>query len=155
VDPSGVLVCQGGKAGHEMLRYAVEQGDFILHVEWKFTKLEGEPGYNAGVFVKAAADGSTWFQAQTGAAGGYLFGATPGTPKPGRINLRDKMVENRVRLAGEWNAYEIKAVGRTLTLWVNGAIVNEFTECDVARGYIGLEAEGYRIEFRNFKLKRL
>ena len=155
VDPSGTLVCEGNKAGHEMLRYAAEQGDFILHAEWRFTRLEGDPAYNAGVFVKAAADGSTWFQAQTGAAGGYLFGAVPGTPKPGRVSLRDKMVENRVKPAGEWNAYEIKAVGKTLTLWVNGAIVNEFAECEVARGYIGLEAEGYRIEFRNLKLKHL
>lgn len=155
VDPAGTLTCKGDEAGHEMFRYATEQGDFVLHAEWKFTKLEGDKAYNSGVFVKAAADGATWFQAQTGAAGGYLFGAVPVGGKIGRVNLRDTMIENRVKPAGEWNVYEIKASGKTLTLWVNGAVVNEYAECDVARGFIGLESEGYRIEFRELKLKRL
>jgi hypothetical protein len=150
-----ILLCEGDKAGHEMLRYGTELGDFVLHVEWRFTKLEGEKPYNSGVFVKTAADGSTWFQAQTGPAGGYLFGNLPVNKTPQRVSLREKMTENRVKPAGEWNVYEIKAVGRTLTLWVNGAVVNEYAECEVARGFIGLEAEGYRIEFRNVKLKRL
>ncbi|MBE3135643.1 MAG: DUF1080 domain-containing protein, partial [Acidobacteria bacterium] len=74
--------------------------------------------------------------------------------KPQRVNLREKMTENRVKPAGEWNVYEIRAAGKSLTLWVNGAVVNEYTECEVPRGFVGLEAEGYRIEFRNLRLKR-
>ncbi len=155
MDAAGqTLVCDGDKAGHEMLRYATEFGDFTLHAEWRFTKLEGEKPYNSGVFVKTSADGSAWFQAQTGPAGGYLFGLTPAVNgTPGRVNLSKAMIENRVRPAGEWNTYEIRASGRTLTLWVNGAVVNDYGECDVARGYVGLEAEGYRIEFRNLKIR--
>jgi len=149
------LVCDGDKAGHEMFRYGPELGDFVVHAEWRFTKLEGDKAYNSGVFARASADGSTWFQAQTGAAGGYLFGVFQAAGKPARVNLRDKMVENRVKPAGEWNTYEIRAQGKTMTLWVNGAIVNEYTECEVPRGYVGLEAEGYRIEFRNLMLKRI
>ncbi len=156
MDPAGAaLMCDGDKAGHEMFRYGPELGDFVLHAEWRFTKLEGDKAYNSGVFVRASADGATWFQAQTGPAGGYLFGAAPVNGKPGRVNLRDKMAENRVKPAGEWNTYEIRAVGKTMTLWVNGAVVNEYTECEVPRGYVGLEAEGYRIEFRNLMLKRI
>lgn len=154
--PSGdVLICEGDKSGHEMFRHAAEVGDFVLHVEWRFTKLEGEKAYNSGVYVRTSADGVIWHQAQTGAAGGYLFGNTLVSGKAQRVNLRDKMTENRVKPAGEWNTYEIRAVGRTLTLWVNGAVTSEFSECEVSRGHIGLEAEGYRIEFRNMKLKRL
>ncbi|MBE3072276.1 MAG: DUF1080 domain-containing protein, partial [Acidobacteria bacterium] len=150
LDPSGdVLVCEGDKAGHEMFRFAEEQGDFVLHVEWRFTKLEGDPPYNSGVYARTSADGAIWFQAQTGAAGGYLFGNAPVSGKPQRVNLREKMTENRVKPAGEWNVYEIRAAGKSLTLWVNGAVVNEYTECEVPRGFVGLEAEGYRIEFRN------
>jgi len=150
-----VLVCRGDKAGHEMLRHNTELGDFILHVEWRFTKLEGEPAYNSGVYVRTGADGTPWFQAQTGAAGGYLFGSAPVGGKMGRVNLREQMKENRVKPAGEWNTYEIRAQGNTIALWVNGAVVNEYTECEVPRGYIGFEAEGFHIEFRNVKLKRL
>jgi len=34
-------------------------------------------------------------------------------------------------------------------------VTSEFSGCEVPRGHIGLEAEGYRIEFRNIKVKRL
>ncbi len=149
------LDCEGDKAGHEMLRYDKELGDFVLHVEWRFAKLEGEPAYNSGIYVRTGADAASWIQAQTGPAGGYLFGSVTVGGKMGRVNLREEMTENRVRPAGEWNTYEIRAQGKTLTLWVNGAVVNEYTECEVPRGFVGLEAEGYRIEFRNLKLKEL
>jgi hypothetical protein len=152
---SGTLVCDGDKAGHEMFRSVPEFGDFVLHVEWRFTKLEGTPAHNAGVYVRVSADGAIWHQAQTGPGGGYLFGNTLVNGAPQRVNLRDAMIENRVKPAGEWNTYEIRAVGRTLTLWVNGAVTSEFSGCEVPRGHIGLEAEGYRIEFRNIKVKRL
>jgi len=155
LDSSGeVLICEGGKVGREMFRYGEELGDFVLHAEWRFTKLEGEPAYNSGVFVRTSADGTTWFQGQTTLAGGFLLGSFPVAGKAQRVNLRDKMTENRVKPAGEWNVYEIRAAGKTLALWVNGAVVNEYTECEVPRGFIGLEAEGYRIEFRNLRLKR-
>jgi hypothetical protein len=154
LDPAGeILVCEGDKSGHEMFRYGSELGDFVLHVEWRFIRMEGDPAYNSGVFVRTAADGVIWYQAQTGSAGGYLFGNAPVNGTVQRVNLRQKMTENRVKPAGEWNTYELQATGKTIALWVNGAITNEFTECEVPRGYIGLEAEGYRIDFRNLKLK--
>jgi hypothetical protein len=153
LDPAGVLVCEGEKAGHEMYRFAQEAGDFVLHVEWRFTKVDGDKPYNSGVYVRTSADATVWHQAQTGPGGGYLFGNTLVGGAPQRVNLRDKMAENRVRPAGEWNTYEIRAVGKTISLWVNGAVVSEFTTCEVPRGHLGFEAEGYRIEFRNVKLK--
>jgi len=152
---SGTLLCQGDKSGHEMFRYGKELGDFVLHAEWRFTKLEGEKPYNSGVYVRTSADGAIWFQAQTGPTGGYLFGNAPVGGAPQRVNLRQQMTENRVKPAGEWNVYEVRAAGKTLALWVNGAVVNEYTECEVPRGYVGLEAEGYRIEFRVLKVKPL
>jgi hypothetical protein len=42
-----------------------------------------------------------------------------------------------------------------MTLWVNGAVVNQWPDCEVREGYVGLEAEGWRIEFRNAKVKSL
>jgi hypothetical protein len=156
LDPGGaILICEGDKAGHEMFRYGSEVGDFILHVEWRFTKLEGDPQYNSGVFVRTSADATSWHQAQTGSAGGWLFGNVMVDGKPQRVNLRQKMTENRVKPAGEWNVYELKATGKTIALWVNGAVTSEFTECAVPRGHVGLEAEGFRIEFRNLKVKLL
>jgi hypothetical protein len=42
-----------------------------------------------------------------------------------------------------------------VTLWINGGIVNQWKGCGVPRGYLGLEAERGRIEFRSVKLKAL
>ncbi len=150
-----VLVCEGDKAGHEWLRYAHELGDFAVHVEFRFAPVDGETRYNSGVFVRSSADGKIWHQAQATLEGGYLFGRTLVRGAEQMVNLRSKMSENRVRPAGEWNVYEVRAEGRRIVLWVNGAVVSEFTECEAARGYFGLEAEGYRVEFRNVRLKRL
>jgi len=152
---SGVMTCAGDKVGHEWLRYAPELSDFIYHVEYRFPPVQGETRYNAGAFVRTSVDGKIWIQAQATLDGGYLFGNTLVKGSPQMVNLRQKMVENRVKPAGEWNVYEIRAAGRQITLWVNGAVVNDFLECEVPRGYIGLEAEGYRVEFRNVRLKRL
>lgn len=60
----------------------------------------------------------------------------------------------RVRPAGEWNTYELVARGQTISLWVNGAVTSEITVA-VPRGHFGLEAEGWRIEFRDLKVKPL
>ena len=153
VDPaSGHLVCDG-KGGHEWLRLDDEWGDAAFHVEWRFTPVEGADKYNSGVFARTATDLSVWHQAQVGRKGGFLFGVT----RVGGVVKRvaQEPAAARVRPAGEWNAYEIKAVGPSVSLWINGAVVNEFAGSTVARGFLGLEAEGYRIEFRNLKVKRL
>jgi len=63
------------------------------------------------------------------------------------------MTENRIKPAGEWNTFELRAVGREISLWVNGAVTSVFKECDVPRGHVGLEAEGYRVEYRNVLMK--
>jgi hypothetical protein len=152
---SHVLVCEGD-GGHEFLRYDKEFADVIFHAEYRFTKIEGKKGYNSGVMARNSADGKIWFQAQTGEEGtGYLMGAYPVNGESQRINLRAEMKENRVKPAGEWNAFEIRAQGPKISVWVNGGITNEKADIPVLKGYVGLEAEGYRIEFRNLKVKQL
>jgi hypothetical protein len=150
-----VLLCEGDR-GHEWLRYDKELADIVLHVEFRFAKIEGGKGYNSGVMVRNSADGAIWHQAQTGEQeSGFLFGSTQFKGAPQRFNLRSKMTANPVKPAGDWNVYELRAEGPKITLWVNGIVNQELTESDVLKGYLGLEAEGYRIEFRNLKLKVL
>jgi hypothetical protein len=144
------IVCDGN-GGHEWLRYNHELGDFDFKVEWRFTPVAGTTKYNSGVFFRNNRDGSIWHQAQAGLAGGYIFGVTPVEGAPKRIDLREKMKENRVKAAGEWNLYEIRCEGANCSLAVNGAVVSEIATA-VLHGYIGLESEGYRIEFRSLRL---
>jgi len=152
VDPaSGHLVCDG-KGGHEWLRYDRELGDATFHVEWRFTPVEGAERYNSGVLARAAIDLSAWHQAQVGLKGGFLFGVTPVGGALKRVTQEPAAA--RVRPAGEWNTYEVVARGRTLSLWANGAFTSEIA-VDIPRGHFGLEAEGWRIEFRNLRIKPL
>ncbi len=154
VDPeTRYLVCQGN-GGHEWLRWEKELGDFVYHVEWRFTPVTGKRGYNSGIYARNSADGKIYHQAQTGdASGGYLFGTTETKGSPQRFNLSKQQADSRVKPAGQWNTFEITCQGPEMTLWVNGAVTNRWRECEVKKGYVGLEAEGYRIEFRNVKLK--
>lgn len=154
---NGVLVCSG-KGNHEFLRYDRELKDFAYHVEWRFTRLEGEPRYNSGVYVRNSADGSEWYQAQIGAPGNggfFFYDLTGPDGAKKRVSLKQQMPPvNPVRPPGAWNIYDIRAEGPHLTLTVNGTPASQF-ECPREKGYIGLEAEGYRIEFRNLRLKEL
>jgi hypothetical protein len=157
VEESGkVLVCEGD-GGHDMLLCDREFGDAVFHCEFRYTKTEGKAGYNSGAYVRNSADGGIWHQAQFGdASGGYLFGETPGADGKKQFFTTDKEVtDGRVKPAGEWNTLEMTARGKTLTLWVNGAVTCEFDNCGNPKGLVGVEGEGYRIEFRNLKVKEL
>ncbi len=59
------------------------------------------------------------------------------------------------RLVGEWNHYYVRAIHGEVRLWVNGEEVNGGTKCQPASGYVALEAEGARVEFRNLRLREL
>jgi hypothetical protein len=151
-----LLICDGD-GGHDMLLTAKQYGDVIFHFEFRYTKVEGKQGYNSGAYTRNSKDGAIWHQAQFGdASGGFLFGRTKTADGKGKsFNVNKQVTGNRVKPAGEWNTMEITARGETLTLWVNGAVTCLFDGCGVTRGHVGLEGEGYRIEFRNLKIKEL
>lgn len=152
---TGILLCEGD-GGHEWLRWDREFGDFTYHVEWRFTPVSGKKGYNSGVYVRNSADAKIWHQAQTGdGTGGFLFGDTPVDGKVARVNLSKQALDKRVKPAGEWNTFEIRCGGKDVSLWTNGGVTCEWHDCEVPKGYVGLEAEGWRIEFRNVKVKPL
>jgi hypothetical protein len=60
-----------------------------------------------------------------------------------------------VKLAGEWNVFEVTARGPQVSLWVNGEVTSVLDSWPVLKGPVGLEAEGFRIEFRNVRIKEL
>ncbi len=149
-----VLVCDGD-GGHDMLLTEREYANAIFHFEFRYTKIEGGKGYNSGAYVRNNQDGSIWHQAQFGdAKDGFLFGQTLGTEGK-KKSFRAPALSQRVKPAGEWNTVEITARGKTLTLWINGAKTAEFEGCGLEKGHLGVEAEGYRIEFRDLKVKEL
>ena len=147
------IVCDGN-GGHEWLRFNHEVGNFTFQLKWRFTPVAGTPKYNSGVFFRNNTDGSLWHQAQTSLDGGYIFGVTPRDGKPTSFNERKNMTENRLKPPGQWNIYDIRCVADKCTLAVNGAVVSS-VDVGVEKGYVGLESEGYQIEFKDMKLKQL
>lgn len=149
------LVCDGDGA-HDWLRYDREVGDFIYHVEWRYFPVEGKKGYNSGVYARNSADGKIWHQAQVGSENdAFLFGDTLVNGEVKRVRISKELKPTPVKPAGEWNTYEITCKGKTISIWANGKVTSEWTECEVPKGFVGLEGEGWKIEFRNVKLKEL
>ncbi len=147
------IVCSGD-GGHEWLRYDRELGDFILQVDRRFTpRAPEEKRYNSGIGVRLSKYGEIWYQAQTGLTGGYLFGVNFADGALQAFNLSKQMKENRIEPAGEWNHYKVTAHGDIITLEVNGEVVNELKGVGLRRGYIGLEAEGFEVTFKNLRLQ--
>lgn len=152
---ANVLVCEGD-GGHDMLLTTREYTNCIFHFEFRYTKVDGKSGYNSGAYVRNSKDGALWHQAQFGdGKDGFLFGETIIDGSKKFFNTQKDVKENRVKPAGEWNTFEVTAQGPTLTLWVNGAVTCKYENCGVPRGHVGLEGEGYRVEFRNLKVKNL
>jgi hypothetical protein len=147
-----------GQGGRDWLRYdGKEFADFILHVEWKFDKLDTNAKYNSGVFVRNSAEFNIWHQAQCGSrSGGFLFGNSLVGGELKRSTTRDQISgKNPVKQAGQWNTYDITCQDSTITLSVNGVPTTRWQQLQVLKGYIGLEAEGFPIRFRNIRIREL
>jgi hypothetical protein len=169
VDTEARTLLSEGDKGHEWLRYDQQFANFLFHVEWRFIKTPDKAKYNSGIYFRNNLDGWMYHQAQIGVEG-YIFAITPVNGVIQRVNLQGKpwpessasafkalsiSKENRLKDLLEWNTYDVRCDGKKITMWVNGGWQSEYTECEVPKGYVGLESEGHRIEFRNIKLKEL
>lgn len=67
------------------------------------------------------------------------------------INLTD----GSEKFVGEWNEMEIECKGNAISVWVNGQLVNEGTNCTASRGQIAIQAEGSEVEFSKIELQKL
>ena len=150
------LHCSGDQ-GHEWLRYDARQfGNFEYHAEWRFDPVTtGVPKYNSGVFFRNDADGRIWHQAQVNNGnGGYIFADTMVNGELKRVNMSKQMKGKFEKPAGEWNVYDIRCESTHCTLTVNGQLSSEI-DLEVARGYLGVESEGYHVTFRSLRAREL
>jgi|GEM_PF-472496 len=153
LNPSDKTLHCSGTGDHENFQYAQEFGDGVFHCEWRFIPVEGATKYNSGVYIRNSPDGSIWHQAQVGYGNiGYIFGQTPMGGKISKLRVDDHVVQLG-KPPGQWNTYELTAKGKKITLWINGAVTATWESCEVPKGELGLEAEGWQIDFRNVKFK--
>ena len=167
----GLLVSMGKPEGHLLTRTAYR--DYRLEVEYRFP---GQGG-NCGVLVHASRlralykmfPQSIEVQMNSGDAGdfwciqenievknmekrrprkeGEKWGGSEGDARR-ILNLTD----GSEKPLGEWNVMVIEARARTITVWVNGALVNDGFSCTAGHGKIALQAEGTEVEFKRVQI---
>jgi hypothetical protein len=151
-----------GVGAKEMLLYDKELGDGVLHVEWRFRKVD-EPDptkkvvYNGGVYVRTMPDGKVYVQAQVAHQDkppvvGDLIAQVPG--KKERVNVYQSAA-TPARPIGEWNTYDLTMRGKVIELVVNGKPTVTWNDCPMPRGHVGLQAEGAVVEVRALRFREL
>lgn len=129
-----------------------EYTDFELLCEFKLIKKGGD----GGIFFRATKDspGGGWpsqrieLQVKDFAEQGKLFGA------PYKLD-KEKVAKVRKPL-GEWETYRLVVQGMKVEVHLNGELICTSEAAKVGKnGYIGLQAEGGEIAFRNLRVRSL
>jgi Domain of Unknown Function (DUF1080) len=165
----GILHCTGEPRGY----IRTERDDYEnyhLRVEWRWPEGTGERANN-GVLVHTTTPGAlgVWgksleVQLASGNAGDFWVIPGDDAPDPTKIDVPLKGVpgeEGRIagrrhfnftegseKPIGEWNVIEIVCRNDTVTVKVNGEVVNYAYNSSVRRGAISLQSEGAPIEYR-------
>jgi hypothetical protein len=156
----GILICKGRPPG--VIRTTKEFRDYELAIEWRWAP-GGKPG-NSGLLVHASKPREMFVwpkslevQLGSGDAGDFwMIGETvqvAGSTAQGRRWL--KRQESTEKAPGEWNTMRVRCKGDTITVWVNGVLMNEGSAASAAMGAICLQSEGAEIHFRKVELTPL
>ncbi|WP_110945567.1 ThuA domain-containing protein [Streptomyces avicenniae] len=152
----GTLTTEGGMG---LLWYdTAEFTDYSLKLDWR---LDGDD--NSGVFVGfppsddpfSAVNNGYEIQIDATDADDRTTGSVYGF-QSADLAARDAALNP----PGEWNTYEIRVEGERLQIFLNGTLVNDFTNTDPARslaGHIGLQnhGDGDTVAFRNVRIQQL
>jgi hypothetical protein len=177
-----------------MLWYPEKQfGDYSLRLQFR-DDAPGDARANSGVFTRfpdprtpladrpecgqtgSARTSTPWIAIYCGHEIQIYDGATGEAQKTGSVynfDSVDTLQQAGATPKGEWNDYEIRAVGQHFTMIRNGVVINEFDNTpgkqssragdpptalrQFLEGYIGLQNHGNSdiIEMRNIKIKYL
>ncbi len=157
--PSGFSVVDGmlqSSGGMGLLWYTKKQfGDFILKMDWKVLHIDD----NSGVFLRfpdprndpyvAVNNGYEVQIDDVGAPDGGMIHKTGGIYN---FAAPTKVATNPV---GEWNFYEIHAVGQSYKVILNGSEVTDFTGDRSTKGYVGLQNHNGTVTFQNVRIMEL
>jgi hypothetical protein len=167
----GRLVSLGTPEGHLVTRQ--QYRDYRLQSEYRFA---GKPG-NCGLLVHASRPRALYkmfpqsieVQMNSGDAGdfwviqedievpdmekrrprepGQKWGGAEGDARR-VLNLTD----GSEKPLGQWNTMVVEVRGRSITVWVNGDLVNNGINASVDHGKIAVQAEGAEVEFRKIEI---
>lgn len=149
-----------GSGGMGLLWHSTELNEYSLKFDWKLNKDD-----NGGVFVGFPNPGNDpWVAVNQGYE--IQIDATDEADRTtGAIytfqGADPDAVERALKPVGSWNSYEIRVVGQTIKVLLNGVLVNDFVSTDPARdlsqGFIGLQnhGQGEAVGYRDVRVKDL
>lgn len=159
VAEGGVLVCKGAPTGY--IRTEADYTNYVLELDWRWNPAAGG-NRNSGVLLRKIEEDKIWprsLEAQLedqNAGDFWKIGDFPCTTAPERTNGRNcKKTQAAEKPLGEWNHYRITVDRGTVTLEVNGQVVNVATDVLEAPGKICLQSEGAEIQFKDIVLRPL
>ena len=136
----GMIRLAGGGSPHLASEWTYD--DFEMRFAWKAYK----KGYNSGFYVRSGrnvgANQINLDQKTCGNLLGYPKGVGPGVPE-----LQHE--------PGEWNDWRVLVVGPKLQFWVNAKDAWTVDTFKPAGGYVGLQAEGAKIDFKDLYVREL
>jgi hypothetical protein len=155
----GVLSLVGAPSGY--LRTVKKFANYHLHIEWRWPYGAAAKS-NSGVFVHVQGADSIWppgveCQLEAGNAGQLVGTAVdlPGAPVSNKKPRAPKLAASSEKPFGEWNVFEIFCRGDTIEVFVNGVRQNKVEKISVQSGAIGLQMEGFPVEFRDIWVEKL
>lgn len=124
--------CLRLKSGLGWLRHDSRLRDFELHVEWMALK---PAKYDAGIYIRCSSlDGKPFPKT------GYQVNLLDG--KEGNIpNLKGAESKGLAKSAGEWNSFDLRVVGESAALKINGKPAWEATGLKELDGWMGFQIE--------------
>ncbi len=135
----GVIRLSGGGSPH--LSTDREYADFEMRFQWRGMK----DRYNSGFFIRSGPKlGANQINLAKGAEGKFMAKVIGGEPVP-----------QLQKPAGEWNEWFVVVEAERVTFFCNGKQAWEATGLKPAQGYIGLQAEGAPLEFRNLRIREI
>ncbi len=140
----GVISVTSGKPG--LLHTTTEFSDYLLRVDFR-----APPETNSGVFLRTPAVPTSptvdCYEANI---------AGPKISKFPTGSLVGRKLGDLPELNSDWHTYEIRVAGDRFTLKVDGRQTVDYTDPKpLRRGFIGLQYNTGKAEFRNVKLKPL
>lgn len=135
----GVIHLHGGGSPHLASQWPFD--DFEMRFQWKALK----NGYNSGFYVRSGRKiGANQISLAQKAAGNLMTGVKGG-----------KAVPELQKAPGEWNEWKALAVGDKLSFWCNDQLAWQVIGFKPASGYVGLQAEGAAIDFKNLRVREI
>lgn len=137
----GVVIATEG--GEGLLRTTSQFSDFELSVDFKTTVKT-----NSGIFARTSP------VPKNPATDCYEINIAPQTdPFPTGSVVGRKRAQALALTADQWHTMRIIVNHDVGTCYLNGEHVNHFSTADLGRGYIGLQFQKGKIQFRNIFLK--